>query len=785
LKNNQENLVLAFLRYNILPCNSVFYLLQRKKLSYMNKLYFKTILFYILIVFSTNQGVAQTSPLVGSMISYEAVSDDLYQINVVLYRDCKGIALPNKITLAVSTDSSHTNNVFANLAKIESAEKLSLGVNPCSPANTQVSDKGVEKLTYTTQIDLTKSPFITWKDSGKCQFYFSYINYSRSIDITTGIAGAHFNYAMLDICNLAKSANPKQNTSPKLGFEPPFYGCRYNIVNQTLGFSDTANSDSFNIKQDYPLGLNRNDKLNYNTPFSLQHPMTTYCTFGLSQPCPSNPNENPPWGFTFYEECGQMIVTPEGNNEISVLAFIIKEWRKDSFGIPRLIGISRIDFNINIIDCGDNNSPIIKTYIDTIITEGDSISSILRTEDKTVTHGSPRPDQIPDTTFLIWNYGIKEASFTMIDTNLRERNGLFVWNDTKGKASKTPYKFSVQVWDQAFPKPSRASRCFSVLVQRQASAQRHYKQYLCNTLLVDAIVNNDFLGTPSYSWKVYTLKDSLLFQSNNKRDTIQLIKDGPYKIVFSINSPYDKIATYTDTFDFEQKNIGSLAIKDSVSICQNASSLQLDSLFKPNFFGGKWQYIDVNIPLGKYKIEYAITTRYCRVADTGLLVTLAAPFIDLGKDTLLYKGESILFSLGRQGNNLWENGSTTNTRVIEESMESAGNKIVWAKITNSNSCSSIDTVYVFIYKTNNPLSVKNLSPFLMTIKPNPAHSYIEIVNDCTNCTGNIYNSIGEKVMDFVLDNNTYSIDIGQFPKGLYFLNISNNQELMHTAFIKE
>jgi len=90
-----------------------------------------------------------------------------------------------------------------------------------------------------------------------------------------------------------------------------------------------------------------------------------------------------------------------------------------------------------------------------------------------------------------------------------------------------------------------------------------------------------------------------------------------------------------------------------------------------------------------------------------------------------------------------------------------------------------------VFKTQ-VLSVKDLFPELK-ITPNPANDFINLENGSINITNfefNIYNSNGEFISNFNA-NNSNIFDVSNFTTGAYYLQITNNNELIKTIkFIK-
>src|SRR6185503_18162884 len=82
-----------------------------------------------------------------------------------------------------------------------------------------------------------------------------------------------------------------------------------------------------------------------NSPFTSQIPMTPYCPPNPGTVnCRALPNANPPRGFYFDKETGDIVFTPTKCDEAGPVVIEISEWRRDSATKKMvLIGVTRRD----------------------------------------------------------------------------------------------------------------------------------------------------------------------------------------------------------------------------------------------------------------------------------------------------------------------------------------------------------------------------------------------------------------------------------------------------------
>ena len=182
--------------------------------------------------------------------------------------------------------------------------------------------------------------------------------------------------------------------------------------------------------------------------------MTVYCGFGNTPPCTPIPQAKPPIGFFLDPETGDMIFTPTDCSEVGVVAIQVNEWRKDTSGVYKLVGITRRDIQVWVENCDKNNPPVLLGPYAYSVCEGDKLCFDIRSKDDPVVVPPPGVSQTPDTTQLSWNKGIPGATFKIKDPKVRERVGQFCWEPQIGQASSLPYTFTVTAKDQACPRPA-------------------------------------------------------------------------------------------------------------------------------------------------------------------------------------------------------------------------------------------------------------------------------------------------------------------------------------------
>ncbi len=97
---------------------------------------------------------------------------------------------------------------------------------------------------------------------------------------------------------------------------------------------------------------------------------------------------------------------------------------------------------------------------------------------------------------------------------------------------------------------------------------------------------------------------------------------------------------------------------------------------------------------GNYYV--GVTKNGCSGADTVTITFNPAPIVNLGSDTGLCKGESIVLDAGNSGANyLWSNGSTSQTLTIKDTMFVSGG--YFSVVATEGQCTDEDTIFVAFY----------------------------------------------------------------------------------------
>jgi hypothetical protein len=546
----------------------------------------------LLLLFSFSANIGKATHMMGADVTYRKVGKMKYEFMVTVYRDCRGVPLSN-ITSAVRCASGSGSSISVSLTRVsikDITNSCSSVSKPCSPANTRAS-KGVEQHIFLDTIDFSSSKYkALLKCSPNCEIIFEVGQCCRNGSINTGPANSnYYTFAMINPCI------DQGNSSSQLTGKPFSFLCCNVPVYYNLGAKDTMDNDSLSYNWSCPLSA-RGTPVKYTPPYSCKKPIKVYDPSGTGY---TNPNTNPPLGLYLDPKTGDLIFTPTGCSQVTVVVLEVKEWRKDTSGTYKHIGTVRRDMQFWIEKCPGNNPPTIKGPFAYSVCAGDSICFTVVSDDKPKTlPGKPSPPK--DTVRLKWNNGIPDATFTLSHDSILQQSGRFCWSPPESSARTLPYTFSVTAKDNACPILAETTRAFSVIVKKKAKGKQTITPLSCNQFEISGDTVAGFVGTPTYQWLLLdssgnTLFDSAIgvfnstasFISVQKKDTISFFKGGKYILKYTIDNPPHRCPTiYYDTVSILVNQLPVLTLPADMVECCDAGFLNLNKNLTPK--GGNW-----------------------------------------------------------------------------------------------------------------------------------------------------------------------------------------------------
>ena len=199
------------------------------------------------------------------------------------------------------------------------------------------------------------------------------------------------------------------------------------------------------------------------------------------------------------------------------------------------------------------------------------------------------------------------------------------------------------------------------------------------------VFDNSFPGLIAFSW---SLGDGTT--STNKKIVHTYAAVGNYQIIHEAES----------TIGCKSKDTVYVSVKPNVTAsfsglpsqaCENGPSIPLF----PNTPNGQFTATSGSFngnnylpgPAGSHNIKFVVPDLFCPDSMSASITIVQRPQFSLGRDTTLCDGASFDIFVGATGSLLWEDGSTSNPRVLFDEGK------YWAKVDN-NGCSWTDTINV-------------------------------------------------------------------------------------------
>jgi hypothetical protein len=437
---------------------------------------------------------ANATHVLGSDITYIETSENVYDITINVYRDCRGVAMsmPN---ITLETPGGSRFNLSVNHDTIINITPTCDTVSSvCNPTNTRQSGAGVEKHVFTATVDLNQSIYADLLSPNYFIIHFSQC--CRNSAINTGAANNIF-YSETRVYNVSGL-----NSSPYF-YEMPFTRLQVNRpFIQNFGGYD-VDGDSLVFEMTEPLS-NSTTVISYSSGFSKLDPFTTFKPTGVASP---NPNLNPPVGFHLDQQTGIISMTPTQINEVSVLAMLVKEYRNG-----QIISESRRDmqFWVEILD--NNLAHTVTAPKEVCVMAGDSIDFNVISSDVADTLFGGTPDSL----FIEWANPYAGPTYSN-NTDIFQ-TGTFKWVTTSNDVRSQPYLLTFSVIDNTCPYRFRVQKTVRVFVKSNS-------------------------WTPSiFSTFTHTISDDTLKLTNTTRDL-----SGVDSIVWMIDGQFASNSVHFDT----------------------------------------------------------------------------------------------------------------------------------------------------------------------------------------------------------------------------------------------
>jgi gliding motility-associated-like protein len=578
---------------------------------------------FVLISYSSTKA----NHLMGSDITYRCIDKWKYIVTLTVYRDCNGVTLGMQQQLRVSCNVS----TWTKIVQLSFVGKRDItGLNPeCNVPSRCLGwgyPYGVEEHTYTGELDLS---------AVVCdEFTLSWSLSARNAAITTGAASKNFYTSATLYTNLSAC-----NSSPIFSTPAAALVCLGSDFTFNNGAIDTFDTnDSLSYKFTDPLS-SANQPIPYFSSWSATKPLTFLGFPDETLPIPQ--------GFHLDSITGNLSFRPIAVNQASVIVLEVTEWRKES-GVMRIVGITRRDMQIIVIDCGTNSPPVII---------GQSLSACPNQQvciKINTTDANPR-----DSVKISWNRGIAGASYISSEGTVQRDTAIICWTPTESDVRTTPYVFTITARDNGCPLGGQAVKAFTIFVDSKPQPSytvNDSEQCLKNHQF-------DFTNTSTTSTGIFnsfwSFSDGKKIDSVNAKN-IQFDDTGIYGVNLKLKSFYgceDSIYGTVRVLPHPNPNFTTL----KKYYCIGSPSILLSPVTQGGVFSGK------NIVGGEYlptvygldTVWYTVTEDGCKSDTVKFTIVYPYPELNLGPDTIICKTEAIVldatFPLSAY---LWQDGNT-------------------------------------------------------------------------------------------------------------------------------
>ncbi|MBR9860010.1 hypothetical protein GYB22_04550, partial [bacterium] len=637
-------------------------------------------------------GGAKADHIIGSDITYTCGDTaGIYYVTFNFYRDCNGCYVlgqspkcgtsencassqtaPTSLSARCATSGSSFGTVtMSRTSIVDITTTCSGSKSRCEQPCNGSFPYGIEKHTFKGRADLRSA-----LNSSCCNIEISVLLYVRNVGITTGQSQQTFYTSCeINICNA------DCNSSPTLTNDPVAILCCNQPYSFNNGAVDTSDYDSLSYAF-APALRGAGQFCTYSANRTYLNPISSYYPGSLSWPY-ANPNSSPPIGISLNPQTGDLIFTPVQCNEIAVVVIQITEWRKDSTGTYKKVGVTRRDMQFIVMNCPDNNPPEVDGPYTYDVCAGNQICFDVTTDDEVYTPPPPAQAPPPDTVTISWNGGIPGATFTVTNPTARLQTGQFCWTPEISQASDLPYTFTVTARDNACPLNAVTVRSFRVRVKHRAQATVDIDTLPCSRYTVESTPISGFRGAPSYRWQILDSNLNIVtdkrkahfastgtFLSIKKQDTLLFREGGFYIIQHTINnSPQNCPYTYYDTLKVPKTFRANLSFGKDTFICA-ATTLRIE----PYIYNGQapydfqWAtmgvddegkvlnnatiklsdtlpYYNLTLPIGQYDTAIALFARDgsgCTSVDTITVFQKQNPRVYLPEDPRICTYDSVL-----------------------------------------------------------------------------------------------------------------------------------------------
>ncbi len=509
----------------------------------------------------------------GSDFAYECLGNGKYRIILNLYRDCNGINLQATENYRYKCKGSG-GSTQRTAKRISTSDVTGINaacgiISKCGTGSNFAY--GIQQHVYVDTVNFSSLSC--------CEVTVYYDVCCRNGGISTGSAGQNF-YSDMTINKCLSACN----SSPKYTNYPVAIVCKDQDVTLNSGASDTIDvGDSLSYELTTSL-VSATGSVSYSGSFSYLRPLSFLGFPTYTAALPS--------GFHLNPVTGDLAFRPTVLNQMSVVAFKVKEWRKDANGTWQIVGESRRDLQVIVINCvnasgAPNSLPTLPTIATAQVCSGDSVCVRIIPHDSNST----------DTVRLSWNNGIAGAQFFVANPGKKIDTAYVCWRPAVRDTSSVPYAFTITALDNACPFPGGTTRAFSIKVGLKPETQMEYSVDTCGLVQMRSIPLTTYID-PLYTWILKDATGDTVFRTASAaKNAFAFVDPGKYYVYHSIATSFPCASEFYDSFTVAPYPVIRTSLPSDTSVCQ-FSPISLNSTVQggvaPLLYSWNTSSIDTN-----------------------------------------------------------------------------------------------------------------------------------------------------------------------------------------------
>ncbi|MCH2044417.1 MAG: T9SS type A sorting domain-containing protein, partial [Saprospiraceae bacterium] len=283
----------------------------------------------------------------------------------------------------------------------------------------------------------------------------------------------------------------------------------------------------------------------------------------------------------------------------------------------------------------------------------------------------------------------------------------------------------------------------------------------------------------TYTIDAGTDPDTYLWSTGDTTASITVTSSG----VYTIEASADGCPPAFDTINVTVNAAPTVNIGQDTSICAG-TILDLDA--GAGFVSYLWstgstqQTVTVTNPT-VYSVTVTDANGCVGNSNSILLQNLPIPVVDLGQDTSICLGDSVVLDAGSTFDSyLWSTGNTTPKTTVSQS------GVYSVTVTDANTCEGVDSIFVTVDTCVNVF--KHESVYSCTIFPNPSQGSLNVEVERVDVQAiRVYDVYGRLVhTHWVQDPKQilYNLDVNTLENGQYWLSVETKEGVLNKAFIK-